>query len=204
MSTASGSASVFDHPAINGLDRAGERMAEGARGRSGPDRALYLLSEAANHSLLWHGINLLDAVAGSAAVAVAARRTGRNALRAAARHARRAVRRSAVLAVEQAFVNVVVKSVFRRRRPDHIDEHPHELRTPRTSSFPSGHASAGACAAVLLGRDLGVPALWWGLAAAIGWSRVHVGAHHTSDVLGGAALGATLAVLAGRLWPPAG
>ena len=33
-----------------------------ARTGRGLDRAVYLLSEAANHSMLWHGINLVDAV----------------------------------------------------------------------------------------------------------------------------------------------
>jgi undecaprenyl-diphosphatase len=107
-----------------------------------------------------------------------------------------------VLGAEQALVNGVVKTAFRRVRPDHVEDHPHDLRTPMTSSFPSGHASAGACAAVLLSHDLGAPVLWWALASAVAWSRIHVGAHHTSDVIGGAVLGAALATVAGRAWPP--
>jgi undecaprenyl-diphosphatase len=146
---------------------------------------MYALSEAGNHSIVWHAVNAIDAaVAGPA---------GR----------RRAIRRSAILMGEQAIVNLGIKQLFRRVRPAVVDAHPHTLRTPRTSSFPSGHASAGACAAVLLTRDLGAGPLWIGLAAAVSWSRVHVGAHHASDVIGGAVVGTVLAETAARAWPTA-
>ena len=186
----------FEHAAVAALDRAGERLAAAGRGRPEVDRAAYLLSEAGTHSALWHAVNLTDLVVGGA---VAARRGGPTAGRA---HRRRAARRSLVLGAEQAVVNGAVKTLFRRVRPDHVTDHPHELRTPRTSSFPSGHASAGACAATLLSADLGAAPLWWTLASAVAWSRIHVGAHHTSDVVGGAVIGRQLARLAGLLWPP--
>lgn len=159
-------------------------LAARLRGHAASDRALYALSQAANHSLLWHGINAVDAVIGGPT------------------RRRQAVRRSVILAAEQAAVNGPVKSLFRRQRPDHVTDHPHDLRTPVTSSFPSGHASAGACAATLLTQDLGAAPVWWGLAAAVAWSRVHVGAHHATDLVGGAAVGTVLARAAGRLWPP--
>lgn len=165
------------------VDAVGARLAVAGRGR-GLDRGIYLLSQAANHSLLWHGINLVDAAVG-----------GRH-------HRRRALRRSVVIALEQAVVNGPVKATVSRDRPGHRDDHPHRLRAPRTSSFPSGHASAAACAATLLTRDLGLGPLWWGLGGVVAWSRVHVGVHHTSDVVAGLALGRTLARAAGVLWPP--
>lgn len=151
------------------------------------DRVMYTLSEAGNHSALWHGINLVEALtAGS---------LGRRA----------AVRRSAIQGAEQALVNGPVKMLFRRQRPGHVTDHPHDLRTPVTSSFPSGHASAGFCAATLLAADHHHPVLWYGLAAAVSWSRMHVGVHHPSDVLGGALIGIALARVAARLWrPPTG
>jgi len=170
------------------FDAAVDAVAARGRGHRNADRVLYALSQAANHSLLWHGINLVDAVVGGSARGP--------------EHRRRALRRSAVLAVEQALVNGPVKSLFRRRRPEAVADHPHQLRTPQTSSFPSGHASAGACAATLLSRDLGVAPLWWTLAAAVSWSRVHVGVHHGSDLVGGAALGAALGRLSTSVWPP--
>ena len=161
-----------------------EAAADSLRGHPALDRVLYAASQAANHSMLWHGINLVDAVVGGP------------------QRRRRALRRSAILALEQALVNGPVKSVFRRERPAVVDDHPHDLRSPLTSSFPSGHASAGACATVLLSRDLGHGPAWATLAAVVAWSRVHVGVHHATDVVGGAVLGAGLAVAAGALWPP--
>lgn len=175
-------ASLLDSPGVAGLDGAVAGLADRARGTA-LDRALYLLSEAANHSVLWHGINLVDAVLGGPD------------------HRRRALRRSVIVAVEQAVVNGPVKAAVARERPDERDDHPHALRTPRTSSFPSGHASAAACSATLLSRDLGAAPLWWGLAAAVSWSRIHVGVHHASDVAAGLAVGRALAGVAGVLWP---
>ena len=173
----------FAHPSVARLDGSVDRVAARLRGRAPVDRALYALSRAGDHSVLWHGINVVDAVIGGPG------------------HRRRALRRSVVLVVEQTVVNGPVKSAFRRDRPDHVTDHPHPLRSPATSSFPSGHASAGACATVLLSQDLGAAPLWAGLAAAVAWSRVHVGAHHASDVVGGAVVGAGLAAVASRIWP---
>jgi undecaprenyl-diphosphatase len=175
----------FDHPAVTGVDRATDAAVDRLRGHPTADRVLYALSQAGNHSLLWHGINAVDAVVCPS-------------------HRSRALRRSVILGIEQAVVNGPVKSAFRRERPTHVEDHPHDLRTPLTSSFPSGHASAGACATVLLSQDLGAAPVWAGLAAAVAWSRIHVGAHHATDVVGGAAMGTALALVIGRLWPPPG
>lgn len=72
---------------------------------------------------------------------------------------------------------------------------------PRTSSFPSGHATATFGAAVAVSRMWPKTApLWWGLAALIGYSRIYLGHHYPLDVAGGALIGAALAlwVLGGR------
>lgn len=167
------------------IDAPVARAAERLRGTPSLDRLAYTLSQSANHSMLWHGINLVDALTGTPA------------------RRRRAVRRSVILAAEQALVNGPVKSLTRRSRPEALAAHPHALRRPRTSSFPSGHASAGACAATLLSTDLGAAPLWWALAGAVSWSRIHVGVHHASDVVAGLALGRLLGTTAERIWPPA-
>ncbi|MGA7615279.1 MAG: phosphatase PAP2 family protein, partial [Thermoanaerobaculia bacterium] len=62
-------------------------------------------------------------------------------------------------------------------------------------SFPSGHTTtAFALASVLAGHSHGrmVPVLVYGVAAAVGYSRVNDGAHWPSDVLAGAVVGTTV------------
>ena len=97
------------------------------------------------------------------------------------------------MGVESALTNGAVKSLFRRIRPaDYADiDFHHGLRRPVTSSFPSGHATAAFCAAVLLGGGPG----WYGAAAAVAATRVYVRLHHASDVVAGAAFGVALGLV---------
>src|ERR1700736_5818281 len=60
------------------------------------------------------------------------------------------VRAAAGVAAESALVNGPVKWLFRRARPVQEGGRPLPLRQPRTSSFPSGHATSAFCAAALL------------------------------------------------------
>jgi len=71
------------------------------------------------------------------------------------------------------------------------------VRTPSTSSFPSGHASAAAFAATVLTTLDGKKSapLWFGLAGIVGTSRAFVRIHHASDVIGGAVVGVGLGLL---------
>lgn len=95
-----------------------------------------------------------------------------------------------------------LKALLNRPRAYLVDA---DLRTPdgfeESAAMPSGHAAiAFAWATVLAGDEpaLAIPA--YGLATAIGFSRMYVGVHYPSDVLVGALLGygTGLAVLAGR------
>ena len=71
-----------------------------------------------------------------------------------------AIRLALALGAESALVNGVVKSAFRRERPIHDADQPHQLRQPLTSSFPSGHASAAFLACFVPGVNLlMIPAL---------------------------------------------
>jgi membrane-associated phospholipid phosphatase len=106
-----------------------------------------------------------------------------------------------VLGAESALVNGPVKSLFRRHRPAWEQERPRRLRRPRTSSFPSGHASAAFTAAGVLSQGDPLWPLYYALAGVVASSRVYVKIHHPSDVVAGALLGVVLARLVRRAWP---
>jgi membrane-associated phospholipid phosphatase len=93
-------------------------------------------------------------------------------------------------------LEVTTKKVLRRPRPLYTT--PTELRDDAPvdgPSFPSGHTAIATCATVLASarapRPVGI-----GLGAALlasAYVRVHQGAHHPSDTLGGFFLGLTVA-----------
>ena len=140
----------------------------------GADRVFYTASEAANFSRIWHGLSIARALA--------------------LRDPKGAIATSAALGIEAALVNGPIKSLFERERP-HVDDRPMKLRKPKTSSFPSGHASAAVVAASFLTPGLGRgPTLAIRiLAAVVSTSRIHVRIHHATDVAAGAATGWVLA-----------
>ena len=101
------------------------------------------------------------------------------------RHAADAVRIVALLGAESALVNGVIKSFFRRRRPEWEQHRNYKIRKPRSSSFPSGHASSAFLAAALLSElDEDRWPVWYALAVVVATSRAHVRIHHASDVVG--------------------
>src|SRR5699024_8605053 len=112
------------------------------------------------------------------------------------------VRLGMVLLLESALVNQGIKRLFRRQRPQPTDAGAQELRTPQTSSFPSGHASAAFTAAGMLAqREPHLRPLIYAAATIVATSRIHARVHHGSDVIAGAALGIVFAKVANRLWP---
>lgn len=121
--------------------------------------------------------------------------------------AKDAVMFSILLGVESLIVNQGLKRLFRRQRPTTGGDERFNVRTPVTSSFPSGHASSAFFAATLLTQilvDTGSSWLPWSiglyaLAVLVALSRVMVRLHHLSDILGGAVVGVVLGVLAGPL-----
>ena len=165
--------------AVDRLDDAIDEWWDRLRGRPIVDRIYYTASEAADFSLLWHTLGVIHAIVED--------------------DPKVAVGVSAALGVESALVNGPIKSFFKRSRPVQDVPRPHHhLRQPKTSSFPSGHASAAMVAAALLSRHAGGGA-WYAAAAVVATSRIHVRIHHASDVAGGLVIGAALGVLARRV-----
>jgi undecaprenyl-diphosphatase len=87
----------------------------------------------------------------------------------------------------------LVKAAVGEDRPSE----PHPLVTiPHSHSFPSGHAATAFAAATVLSSLVPRAAVtFFVLAAAIGYSRLYIGAHWPLDVLGGAAIGVATALL---------
>jgi membrane-associated phospholipid phosphatase len=145
------------------------------------DRAMRKLSRAADYSRL--------SVASAALLALTGGRTGRRA----------AATGLASLAVTATVVNVAVKPISRRPRPDRLaGEVPlaRHVRMPASRSFPSGHSAAAFAFATGVGHvkpAVAVPLRV--LAAAVAYSRVHTGVHYPADVLTGALIGTALAQL---------
>ena len=166
---------AFDAAAERGVDRT-------LRGRPAVDRVFFTASALGDFSLLWHAIG-----AGRAVVQPGFRPAAR--------------RLAIALAVESLAVNWGVKSLVRRARPHGHHERPHRLRRPRTSSFPSGHATSGFLAATLLSEGSRAPLAWYAVASVVAASRVHVRIHHASDVVAGAAMGLAAGRAVRRRWP---
>lgn len=152
------------------------------------DRAMARLSHAADYSRL--------SLASALVLALARGRPGRR----AAAHGLAAVGATAT------FVNVAVKPLGRRGRPDRAGHRVPEDRhvtMPRSTSFPSGHAAGAFAFATGVGHVLPSDAVpLRGLAALVAYSRVHTGVHYPGDVVAGALLGTVLAQLTARVLDP--
>jgi membrane-associated phospholipid phosphatase len=145
------------------------------------DRGFAALSRSADHGVLW--------IAAAAVIAITGGRSGRRA----------AVDGLASLAVTSAIVNLGLKPIRRRRRPDraaHAVPISRHVEMPRTTSFPSGHAASGFAFAAGVADELpalGIP--FHGAAALVAYSRVHTGVHYPIDVVVGSLVGGALAPL---------
>jgi membrane-associated phospholipid phosphatase len=109
-----------------------------------------------------------------------------------------------VLLLFSAVVNTVVKLVAAQPRPFMYDSRVKAIATESTYGFPSAHAQNATAVWGLLGRT--VRRRWfWGaigaLVAGIGVSRVYLGVHFPTDVLGGLALGVVALWAFVRYWP---
>ncbi len=139
------------------------------------DRAARRLSNSANNSRLWLGIAAALALTGP---------SGRRA----------AVRGVLAIGVTSALVNLGMKGLAERHRPDRAGAGVPEQRQvamPASTSFPSGHAASAFAFATAISRDcpwLAIGAQF--LAGAVAYSRVHTGVHYPGDTIAGALIGA--------------
>ena len=104
---------------------------------------------------------------------------------------------STMIGIESLLLNQGIKRLFRRSRPTTSGDERFALRKPRTSSFPSGHASSAFFSALVLTYFFTWPwvALFYIFALIIATSRVGVRIHHASDVIGGAVVGSLMGVV---------
>jgi undecaprenyl-diphosphatase len=148
------------------------------------DRAMRRLSRAADYSRL--------SLTCAALLALGGRQTGRRA----------AANGLASLAVTATIVNVAIKPLGRRRRPDRVARDvplARHVRMPLSRSFPSGHAASAVAFATGVGHvSPGRAAPLHLLAALVAYSRVHTGVHYPGDVLAGAIMGTAIAQLTNR------
>jgi membrane-associated phospholipid phosphatase len=143
------------------------------------DEGMRRLSRAADHSKL----NL----AAAALIATAGGTTGRRAARLGL----------ASIAATSALVNVALKTLARRKRPDR-DQHTvpvaRHVAMPASASLPSGHAAAAFAFATGVGQAMPQAAAPLRVfAALVAYSRVHTGVHYPGDALAGALVGSAVA-----------
>ena len=153
------------------LDQAVDAAFEPLRGRPEVDRAAAVVSNLSDYGLIWVLLAGLKA-----------RRRGPE--------RRRAVVGLAAAGFSSLLVSRAVKAAVARQRPE--DHMVASVRTPTSSSFPSGHTLAAFCTAFVLADSEAGTAANVGFAAAVAASRVHLRAHHPTDVIGGAAIGSVL------------
>jgi undecaprenyl-diphosphatase len=141
------------------------------------DDPLRRLSRAADKSRIWLALAALLAVAGGPA--------GRRA----------AVRGTLAIGVTSALVNLAIKPIGRRTRPDRARAGvpgDRQVQMPESTSFPSGHSASAFAFATAISRDRPWVALGAGfLAATVAYSRVHTGVHYPGDTVIGSLIGAS-------------
>jgi membrane-associated phospholipid phosphatase len=167
---------------ITDFDNAVEVQVARLRGNPVTDRVFYTASSLGEHGTIWLMLGALRGLRSE-------------------HDWKAAVRVGVGVGIESAVVNLGVKSIFRRTRPVPTFAHPLPFRHPRTSSFPSGHATSAFTAAALLSEGDPLWPLYYAAATVVATSRVYVKIHHASDVVGGIAMGMVMGRIGRRLFP---
>ncbi len=149
------------------------------------DIVMRRLSRAADQSKLWFGTAAAIALLGGSG----GRQAARNGL--------------VSLGLASGLTNLLVKPLSARRRPERQEGEgltPRQVKMPRSSSFPSGHAASAfafATGAARTAPTLSAPLR--AMATLVAYSRVHTGVHYPADVLAGAFIGVSAAELSAHL-----
>lgn len=164
---------------MTSFDDAADRVLEPLRVNRFSSALFGLASTVGDFSVIWHVIGFSRAIGSVTRL-------------------HQALALSIALGCESLIVNQGIKRLFRRERPTTSGDHRFDVRTPSTSSFPSGHASSATFAAIVLASFTGMPwaLLWVIVALVVAFSRVIVRIHHASDIVGGVITGAILGSLA--------
>ena len=164
-------------PVVAAFDEWADARLERLRGNAIADRVFTAASDLGDWSLIWHLVGVARTLTGAPPTEM--------------------LQLSAMLGAESLLVNQGIKRLFRRARPTVSGDDRFQVRTPSTSSFPSGHASSGLFAAtVLTSMSRRKAPIWYSLAAIVALSRPFVRIHHASDIVGGAVVGSILGKLA--------
>ncbi len=161
------------------FDSIGDQVFEPLRKNAVSQRVFSMASTVGDFSVVWHVIGLLCAITSVISF-------------------RETLSLSVALGCESLIVNQGLKRIFRRDRPTVSGDERFDVRTPSTSSFPSGHASSATCAAIILTSFTAMPLaiVWILVGVVVALSRVVVRIHHLSDILGGLVAGAVLGGIA--------
>ncbi len=169
-------------PRVDQFDQRIDSLLEQVRGTPALDKLMTAATHAGEFSAIWHVLSML---------------------RGTRKHRHDQVIALAIgLGAESLILNQGLKRIFRRERPTEAGDDRFAIRKPLTSSFPSGHASAAAFAAITLIRWDGKRSIlmWGGVAAVVAVSRPYVRIHHASDVVGGIIAGTAMAAVAKRIF----
>ena len=114
------------------------------------------------------------------------------------KYRKQGIQATVALFIQAVVVNCFIKKIVQRPRPyDVIVGFEHLGKVQMDYSFPSGHTSAAFAVAIVflltMPRSIGITAVI--VAFAMGFSRIYIGVHYLSDVVGGALIGSVIGIL---------